>query len=195
MHCCSLMPYDAPQQEIVLEYPLDAPILAPSSWHPALLQVVLQCCPVSEDLVGPAVQLGGTYRQPCNFIGFIPLSMQYTLHTVGKWLHIRQRKGDTVYYAWTHIHRKVHPSYTIFHRVYWLSGGQHAVSYVLTSRDPAVRQPLCWEMNGSFLWICIIALVTMYHVDSLLWCPNTNRWKAEQQVFLFDNYIFRTTLH
>ena len=54
------MPSDAPQQEIVLEYPLDAPILVPSSWHPALLQVALQRCPVSEDLEGPAVQLAGT---------------------------------------------------------------------------------------------------------------------------------------
>lgn len=54
------MPIDAPQQEIVLEYPLDAPILVPSAWHPALLQVALQHCPVSEDLEGPAVQLAGT---------------------------------------------------------------------------------------------------------------------------------------
>jgi len=84
------MASDAPQQEIVLEYPLDAPILVPSSWHPALLQVVLQRYPVSEDLVGSAVQLAGTYRQPWNLIGFILLSMQYMLHTVGKWLCIRE---------------------------------------------------------------------------------------------------------
>ena len=54
------MPSDAPQQETVLEYPLDAPILVPSSWHPALLQVALQRCPVFEDLEGPAVQLVST---------------------------------------------------------------------------------------------------------------------------------------
>ena len=148
MDCWSLMPSDAPQQETVLEYPLDAPILVPSSQHPALLQVALQRCPVSEDLEGPAVQLVGTYRQTCNFIGFILLSMQYMLHTAGKWLCIRQWKGDTVYHAWTHMHRKVHLSYTVFHIVYWLLGGQHAVSYVLTSTDPAVREPLCWEMHG-----------------------------------------------
>jgi hypothetical protein len=148
MDCWSLMPSVAPQQETVLEYHLDAPTLVPSSWHPALLQVELQCYPVSEDSGGPAVQLVDTYRQPCNFIGFILLSMRYMLHTVGKWLYIRQWKGDTVYYARTHTHRKIHLSYTIFCIVYWLFGGQHAVSYVLTSTDPAVRQPLCWEMHG-----------------------------------------------
>jgi len=42
-----------------------------------------------------------------------------------------------------HMHSKVHLSYTIFHIVYWLFGGQHAVSYVLTSTDSAVRQSLC----------------------------------------------------